>query len=181
MEIETERLVLRYPDIELSNEVRTYLLENKTFLSEWEPVRDEDYYSINNIENLISEQIHENEEKKGLHLYIFLKNEFELIGTIGISNIIYGPFLSCFLGYKLSERYINQGFMTEALKKVISICFEDLKLHRIEANVVPRNIRSKKVLEKLGFINEGMSKKYLKINGVWEDHEHYVLLNEKIE
>ena len=57
-------------------------------------------------------------------------------------------------------------------------CFrEELKLHRIEANIMPRNARSIRVVEKLGFINEGRSRKYLKIAGVWEDHLHFVLVN----
>lgn len=178
---ETERLKLKYPAKELSEDLKKYLLENEKFLASWEPERDKNYYNQENLKRIINSQIIEIEEKKGLYLYIYLKDTNELIGTIGISGIIYGPFLSCFLGYKLSEKYINNGYMTEALKKTVEVCFNDLKLHRIEANVVPGNIRSKKVLEKLGFIKEGTSRKYLKINGIWEDHEHYVLLNDEIE
>ncbi len=53
-------------------------------------------------------------------------------------------------------------------------------LHRIEANIILKNIRSLRVVEKLGFYNEGLAYKYLNINGKWEDHIHVVLLNEKI-
>ena len=59
--------------------------------------------------------------------------------------------------------------------------FTEKRLHRIEANIIPRNIASIKAIEKAGFIYEGISKKYLNINGVWEDHLHYVLLNSEIE
>jgi [ribosomal protein S5]-alanine N-acetyltransferase len=180
-EYATARLMLRSPHIHFSQEVNRYLVENEAFLSAWEPKRDTDYYRQENIDQSINQQILEMEEKKGVYVYIFLKETNALIGKVGISNIIYGPFLSCFLGYKLSERYINNGYMTEALQHVTDLCFHDLNLHRIEANVVPRNFQSKRVLEKLGFTNEGLSKKYLKINGVWEDHEHYVLLNGEVE
>lgn len=59
--------------------------------------------------------------------------------------------------------------------------FNEYKLHRIEDTVMPKNIASLKVLEKLNFKNEGLSKKYQKINGRWEDHIHMVLLNSEVE
>lgn len=68
--------------------------------------------------------------------------------------------------------------MTQAVSAITKIAFEELKLHRIEANVMPFNKASLRVLEKCGFENEGLSKKYLKINNVWEDHIHMVKLNE---
>jgi ribosomal-protein-alanine N-acetyltransferase len=88
--------------------------------------------------------------------------------------------LSCYLGYNLDGQEINQGYMTEALRKGIEIIFDEYKLHRIEASILPRNVRSAAVLEKLGFVNEGLSRDYLKINGKWEDHFHMVLLNDNV-
>jgi ribosomal-protein-alanine N-acetyltransferase len=67
--------------------------------------------------------------------------------------------------------------MTEAVAAVVELAFGPLQLHRVEANIIPRNMPSRRVVEKLGFVNEGLSPKYLKINGVWEDHMHYVVLN----
>lgn len=71
--------------------------------------------------------------------------------------------------------------MTEVLKKGIEIMFDKYGLHRIEATVMPKNRPSLKVLEKLNFKNEGLSEKYQKINGRWEDHCHLVLLNPEAE
>ena len=68
--------------------------------------------------------------------------------------------------------------MTEAVELITRYAFDHLELHRIEANVMPRNVASLRVLEKNGYINEGISQKYLNINGVWEDHYHMVILNE---
>jgi ribosomal-protein-alanine N-acetyltransferase len=59
--------------------------------------------------------------------------------------------------------------------------FGEYGLHRIEANIMPRNAASLRVVEKAGFHREGLAKKYLKINGVWEDHIHMVLLNDRME
>lgn len=68
--------------------------------------------------------------------------------------------------------------MTQAVEAVTQMAFTQLNLHRIEANVMPRNTASLGVLQKCGFEHEGVAKKYLKINGVWEDHIHMVKLNE---
>lgn len=86
-----------------------------------------------------------------------------------------------FLGYRLDYKEINNGYMTEAVKKLIEVAFKEYNLHRIEGNIIPTNKSSIRVVEKLGFVCEGLSTKYLKINGKWEDHMHYVILNEELE
>lgn len=67
--------------------------------------------------------------------------------------------------------------MTEAVGKVTEIAFGRLGLHRIEANIMPWNTRSLRVVQKNGFVNEGIARDYLLINGKWEDHIHMVKLN----
>lgn len=89
---------------------------------------------------------------------------------------MWGAFRSCFVGYKLDKDYLNCGYMTQAVALLCDYAFSQLKLHRIEGNVMPRNQASLRVLEKNGFVNEGLSRKYLNINGVWEDHIHMVKL-----
>ena len=64
-----------------------------------------------------------------------------------------------------------------ATEILVKYAFEELHLHRIEGNVMPRNLASIRVLEKNHFVNEGISKHYLKINGIWEDHVHMVRIN----
>lgn len=68
--------------------------------------------------------------------------------------------------------------MTELISWMVTYGFETLHLHRIEASVMPKNERSLRVLEKNGFEREGLAKKYLRINGVWEDHIHMVKIND---
>lgn len=84
---------------------------------------------------------------------------------------------SCILGYKLDKEEVGKGYITEALKVAIDIIFKEYNLHRIEAPVMPKNRSSINVLQKLGFTDEGVTKKMLKVNGVWEDHIRYSLLN----
>lgn len=175
---ETERLILRTSDISLTDMVLDYHVRNQEFLKEWEPIRSEEFYSRNyQQEELMGDSCNNN----ALRLWISKKeNPEKIIGSIGFTGIIKGAFQSCYLGYKLDEKEINKGYMTEALQQGIQIIWKDFGLHRIEANIMPRNKRSIKVTEKLGFSNEGLSPRYLNINGVWEDHIHMVLLNDTI-
>ncbi len=178
---ETERLVLKILDKSHAQLVLDYYLRNKSFLEEWEPVHNEEFYERQYHEKQLGQDIISMENQTLFRLWIFKKDdESKLIGTMGFSNIVKGVFLSCFLGYKLDGDEINKGYMTEAIQKGIDIMFNEFGLHRIEANIMPKDKRSLRVAEKVGFYNEGLANKYLKINGKWEDHIHMVLLNDNV-
>lgn len=178
---ETERLLLKVIDKTYAEAVISYYLRNKAFLEEWEPVKREEFYAKEYQEKQLTKELEDIERNNSFRVWIFKKEQEDaIIGSIGFSNIVRGAFLSCFLGYKLDGNEINKGYMTEALEKSIKIMFEEYGLHRIEANIMPKNKRSLRVTEKLGFYNEGLAYKYLRINGKWEDHIHMVLLNEKL-
>jgi len=113
---------------------------------------------------------------RGFRLWFALKGVNELAGCVSYSQIIYEPFLSCYLGYKTDADFCGRGLMTEAIRFSSERLFRDYKMHRIEAAVMPINSASKRVLEKCGFRYEGYSSKYLRIRGNWEDHERYALL-----
>ena len=70
----------------------------------------------------------------------------------------------------------GRGYMTAAVRAVIPFVFDSLELHRLEAACLPANAASIKLLERTGFTREGMARRYLKINGVWQDHLLYALL-----
>ncbi len=178
---ETNRLILKTIELSDFDILKDYLVRNRNFLSEWEPKRETSYYENDNILQIIKEDSYNDSNQSKITLYILPKGENRIIGSVTLSNIVRGVFLSCFLGYKLDKDEINKGYMTEAIEKVINIAFNQLKLHRIEANIMPRNKQSIKVVKKLGFEYEGLSKSYLKINSKWEDHEHYALLNPNLD
>ncbi|WP_422484931.1 GNAT family N-acetyltransferase [Gudongella sp. DL1XJH-153] len=177
----TERLILRILEPKDAKLVLDYLIRNKDFLREWETDRSDYYYTLSNQKKLLGKDYERYIEGLMLRLWVFKKDEpKKVIGTIALDNIIRGPFLSSFIGYRLDKDYLNRGYTTEALQKLIHIAFDDMGLHRLEANIMPRNSRSLRVVEKLGFENEGISRDYLKINEKWEDHIHMVLLNKNI-
>lgn len=161
--------------------VMDYYLRNKDFLKEWELARDKEFYSKGFQEQQLAKDVKDIENGSLLRFWIFKKGEENrIIGSIAFNNIIRGAFQSCHLSYKLDRGEINKGYATEAVKKGVEIIFKEYNLHRIEANIMPKNKASLRVVEKLGFSNEGLAFKYLKINGKWEDHIHMVLLNEKV-
>lgn len=181
---QTERLSLRILDESEAPSVLSYCLRNRDFLQEWEPGRDEGYYSLSQQRELLAGDLQAMAEGRLFKVWIFERDGESpqtVIGTIALNNIVKGCFCSCHLGYRLDRLKTGRGYMTEGVRKVIDYAFGELGLHRIEANVMPRNMASLKVLGKLGFANEGVGRKYLKINGQWEDHIHMVLLNERME
>ena len=102
----------------------------------------------------------------------------ELLGALNLSEIVRGNFMSTYLGYYAFEPHHGRGWMARGLKLVLALAFEDLALHRVEANVQPANERSVRLLQVAGFTREGFSKKYLYIDGDWRDHERYAMLRE---
>lgn len=101
-----------------------------------------------------------------------------IAGAINLSQISRGGFQSCYMGYYLGEKFGGKGFMTEAIELMLSYAFENLKIHRIEANIQPHNLASIAVVKKNGFTKEGFSRKYLKIDGDWRDHERWAIIYE---
>ncbi|HEY0047855.1 MAG TPA: GNAT family protein [Pyrinomonadaceae bacterium] len=101
-----------------------------------------------------------------------------IVGAAALSQIFRKAFQNAYLGYYLAEKYTGCGYMTEAVRLVLSFAFKELKLHRIEASVQPENKASIAVLQRCGFTREGYSPKYLKIGGRWRDHERFAIIVE---
>lgn len=180
--LETERLVLKVLDESYAAPILDYYLRNRGFLERWEPARPEGFYTLAYHREVLRVELHRMNENSMVKLWIFTKEDpLRPIGAVALNNITWGCFLSCHLGYKLDQAEVNKGYMTEAVRAVVEFAFNALLLHRIEANIIPTNYPSLRVVAKLGFYQEGIARKYLKINGSWCDHVHMVLLNEALE
>jgi ribosomal-protein-alanine N-acetyltransferase len=109
----------------------------------------------------------------------FVARETESQGVVGVFNvsqIVLGIFQSAYLGYYGTVDFARRGLMSEALMQVARHAFDDLGLHRLEANIQPGNISSINLVRRVGFSKEGYSPSYLQIGGVWCDHERWALL-----
>ena len=113
--------------------------------------------------------------------YVFgiFEPEGTLVGRIALSHVTRGGWQNAVLGYFVDESANGKGYATDAVRLAIRFAFERAGLHRLQAGVMPRNRRSIRVLEKGGFRHEGLSPRYLEINGVWEDHESFAITREE--
>lgn len=176
---ETPRLILRPAHKDLAKAVADYYTRNRDFLYSTESDHGDEFYTeAFQVQQMKREMAAWAQGLSARHYISLQSDPQQVIGLITLSDIVYGAFQSCFMGYKLDKDYLNQGYITEAIEAMVKLGFEGRNLHRIEANVMPRNAPSLRVLEKCGFQYEGRSSNYLYINGVWEDHIHMVKLNE---
>jgi ribosomal-protein-alanine N-acetyltransferase len=102
----------------------------------------------------------------------------ELVGVVNISEIVRGVFQSAYLGFYVHAAHARRGIMTVGLDLVLRKAFVVHRLHRLEANLQPRNKASRLLVQRLGFRKEGFSPRYLKIGGRWRDHERWAITRE---
>ncbi|AWP27327.1 MULTISPECIES: GNAT family N-acetyltransferase [unclassified Paenibacillus] len=176
---QTSRLQLKILDQDRAAEVVDFIVGNEPYFKIWEPVREPEYFTIGKQTELLAAE--RRSIADGTLFKVWLHQDDKIIGSVAVSNIVRGVFQSGHVGYKLAQSHTGKGYMTEALSAVVSHCFDTLEMHRLEANIMPRNAASLNVVRRLGFYEEGMAIKYLKINGVWEDHLHMVIRNERLE
>ncbi|MEO8400914.1 MAG: GNAT family protein [Gammaproteobacteria bacterium] len=105
----------------------------------------------------------------------------EIAGVFNISEIVRGDFQSAYLGFYAFLDYAGKGYMTQGLKLVLEKVFSELELHRLEANIQPKNKKSIQLVKRCSFRKEGLSPHYLKIEGEWRDHERWAITLEDWE
>ena len=125
----------------------------------------------------MEQQVNNMHAGNALCFLLFEPKSGEVLARCNYANIVKGVFQACHLGFSLAESAQGRGLMKKTLQVTNRHCFEQLGLHRIMANHLPRNVRSERLLESLGFEKEGYARAYLKIAGVWEDHTLRSLIN----
>jgi ribosomal-protein-alanine N-acetyltransferase len=177
------RVVLRplmVTDFSQWQEVRR---RNVDWLTKWEPARvagqpdvveDRDAFAVR-----CSARQRERQLGTGYGFGIFADGDFA--GEINLSSVQRGPFQSSYVGYWIDEKRAGNSYVPEALVVLARYAFEDLRLHRIQIAIIPRNSASRRVVEKLDIRNEGVAERYLEINGAWEDHVRYAMTSEEWE
>jgi ribosomal-protein-alanine N-acetyltransferase len=169
---------LSVSDFPAWTEVRT---RNGDWLLAWEPRRlpgqpdvttDRDAFSVR-----CSARERERQLGTGYGFGIFVEGRFA--GEINLSAIQRGPFQSAYIGYWIDEAEAGHGYTPEALVVLCRFAFDDLRLHRVQIAIIPRNAASRRVVEKVKIREEGIAERYLEINGVWEDHVRYAITSEE--
>ncbi len=177
--IETERLLLTIGPASAAARYASFCVDNEEHLARWEPPRPEGYFTETYWRRRIEKNFDEFVRGESLRLAVFRRGDPDgpVLGRVNFGQFVRGGFQSCFLGYSLDRRCVGRGLMSEALAAAIPFVFDELELHRIQANYVPTNERSGRVLRRLGFVVEGYARDYLFIGGAWRDHVLTALIN----
>jgi ribosomal-protein-alanine N-acetyltransferase len=178
-QLHSPRLLLRSPCVALTSTVMAFQTRNAAHFEPWDPDHPPGHFEAARV----AERLSQGEQAFALgsdYRYWFSLSEAaaDVIGQVHISQLSRGAFQSAVLGYSLDAMHQGRGLMNEALGALIDEMFgPDVHLHRIQAAVRPQNTRSRKVLQRLGFELEGLSRRYLHIHGAWRDHEVFALIN----
>lgn len=103
----------------------------------------------------------------------------QLVGEVNLNNITRGALQGGTIGYWIDQARAGNGYIAEAVAVLVAHAFDQLQLHRLEVCIVPRNLNSRRVMDKLGLRCEGVAERYLEIAGVWEDHLRYAITNDE--
>ncbi|HKQ67948.1 MAG TPA: GNAT family protein [Polyangiaceae bacterium] len=193
LRLEGDRIALRAPKATDITELRSVLLRNGDHLRPWSPSPPPGTNPAGIAELGRSIGRHRNDWKAGTG-YVFvvtLKPAREkrvsawsvspaecIAGRVALTSVTRGPFQSAQLGYWIDVDRQGVGLMSEAVDLVLAFAFEELRLHRIHAAVMPSNGASRRLLAKRRFREEGFAARYLRIAGKWEDHVIYGLTAE---
>lgn len=177
MEYQTDRLILKILTPNYYKEVLEFQINNRSLFEKYEPTRPQNFYTFSYQQNLLKCEYKLALKLSTVRFYAFTKeNPYTIIGTVCMHNIIRAAYECCEIGYKFDTAWQHQGYAHEALEKVISIAFNELNLHRIFARVAPDNFSSIRLLLSLNFIEEGIERSSIQIQGKWTDHIRYALI-----
>ncbi|MGB9376396.1 MAG: GNAT family protein [Mycobacteriales bacterium] len=169
---------LHRSDVQAWREIR---LANEDWLLRWEPSSPQSWAERNSraafhaMHRSLSRQA-----RDGQSLPFAITYDGALAGQITIGNVVRGSFQSGYAGYWVDGRLAGRGIMPTALALAVDHAFGPAMLHRIEVNIRPENVASRRVVEKLGFREEGFAKRFLYIDGAWRDHICFALTKEDV-
>ena len=179
MEYQTERLILRVLTPDYAKDVCRFVTRNREQFEKYEPFLPANYYTPEHQQTILSAELKLALQSRNIRYYVFLKeNPEQIIGTVALHNITTASYSSCEIGYKFDSDYQHKGYAREAVAMTISVAFAALGLHRVYARVMPENTASIKLLKSLLFEGEGLERECIKIQGKWEDHLRFSLLNQ---
>jgi ribosomal-protein-alanine N-acetyltransferase len=159
-----------------AEEMLALLLRNRAFLEPFDPIRPESDLTLDGQRASIAEL--EEARAAGTTYAFTIRAGGMLVGRVTLAQVFRKAFRSCYLGYWVGEEHNGRGHATAAVGLAVDYAFDDLGLHRVQANVMTKNPRSARVLKRNGFRKEGLALRYLQVAGRWEDHYLYAITRE---
>ncbi|HUZ67137.1 MAG TPA: GNAT family protein [Beijerinckiaceae bacterium] len=149
---------------------------SRSFLSPWEPTWPADDLTRGAFRRRLRRHAEEIERDESYPFLIFDEGDDRLLGGLTLGQVRRGVAQAATLGYWMGFPHAGRGTMSKAVRAAVGFGFAALRLHRIEAACLPHNVASVRLLERLGFRREGYARAYLRINGQWQDHVLFALL-----
>ncbi|MBQ0936172.1 GNAT family N-acetyltransferase [Ideonella paludis] len=177
--LQTARLRLVGDDPHLGPAVADYVVRNRAHFAPWDPPAPPEFFSADGQAERVLQGVAAFARGEAFRYWLLPADAPErVIGSLHFSQMARGAFQNAMLGYALDQAAQGQGLMHEALQAGLAEMFSPrVNLHRIQAAWQPSNLRSGAVLQRLGFVQEGLCRDYLFINGAWRDHCISALLN----
>jgi ribosomal-protein-alanine N-acetyltransferase len=169
-------IVLRMPQMTDYQEWAELRETSRRFLTPWEPTWPADDLTRTAFRQRIRRYAEDVRTDQAYPFFIFRNEDNALVGGLALANIRRGVAQAGALGYWIGAPYVQRGYMTTAVRALVPVTFDVLRLHRLEAACIPTNLASIRLLEKTGFRREGYARSYLCINGTWQDHLLYARL-----
>jgi [ribosomal protein S5]-alanine N-acetyltransferase len=152
--------------------------ENRSWLGPWEATPPDGYSRPASFPAML--RILHDQARQGLGIPFAMLVDGRLVGQVVVSGITQGSARWAQVGYWIARNHAGQNITTVAVALVCDHLLQALHLHRVELAIRPENIASLRVAEKLGFVQEGMRRRYLHIAGAWRDHLTYSILAEDV-
>ena len=154
-------------------------LANEAWLSPWEPTAAVSWRDRHTpAAYRAMRRVVARRARLGTSLPFAVRVEGRLSGQVTVDNIVRGALRSGYLGYWIDRSVAGRGMASLAVALVCDHAFTQVGLHRLQADIRPENLPSQRLVERLGFRQEGLLRRYLDIDGDWRDHYTYALLAE---
>jgi ribosomal-protein-alanine N-acetyltransferase len=151
--------------------------ESRNFLAAWEPIWPADELSRESFKRRIKRYAEEIRRDEAYPFFLIRETDHKLLGGLTLGFLRRGVAQAATLGYWIGVSHAQQGYMGAAVRLALSFAFGHLGLQRVEAACLPHNEASIRLLERVGFHREGLARRYLCINGRWQDHLLYAILS----
>jgi ribosomal-protein-alanine N-acetyltransferase len=149
---------------------------SRSFLTPWEPTWPADDLTRGAFRRRLRRYADEIDRDEAYPFFIFREGDDVLLGGLTLGQVRRGVAQAATLGYWMGEPHAGRGHMASAVRAAMGFAFATLRLHRIEAACLPHNLASERLLEGVGFQREGYARAYLRIAGIWQDHQLFALL-----
>lgn len=180
--LDGELTAIRPLAVDDATEFAAAVVANRPHTEPWEPIHAEAHYTRAGQVETLRRDVEAWDIGTGYAFAVLDRADGDaIVGRIALGNVVRGAWRNATLGYWVAAAVGGRGHATTAATLICEFAFRHAGLHRVQPAVIPRNVRSIRVVEKAGFRREGRALKYLNIAGAWEDHDIFALTAEDWE